>query len=150
MDEARSENDRRVVTVVHIAMLAAVPVYGATLWLIREMAKRAAGAVSDRRLAWVLLAIGAAQYLAVTVFGRALLYSRRGNARDRVRSYFLIRFAAGEAIALFGLVAGLSGAPWGQAAALLAVAILALVHAAPTRNAYGTALALTERRESRV
>ena len=139
MEPGEADRDRRVVTVVHLAMLAVVPVYGGVLWLSGPARPRPHS--GEPHLAWTLLAIGLGQYLAATLLGRKLLRSARGGARGRVRRYFLVRFAAAEAIAVFGLAAGFAGVPPRQALILFAAALCALLAAAPTRRAYAAALA---------
>ena len=57
--------------------------------------------------------VGLGEYAAASLFGAGLLPAAggRSGASERVRRFFLVRFAAAEAIALFGLVVGLRGAP---------------------------------------
>src|SRR6185295_19806596 len=100
-------------------MLAAVPLYLAILWFFRRDPGLARGGMKPG-LTWVLLAVGAAEFLAASVFGQRLLRSAGpgSGAPERVRRYFLIRFAAAEAIAVFGLFAGFGGAPLAQAVVL--------------------------------
>ncbi len=132
------EAGRRIVAVVHMAMLAAVPLYFAVLWLSRGHPDLAAGGSLRPRLPWVLLAVGAAEFAAATIFGRGLLRAAGpgAGAPERVRRYFLIRFAAAEAIAVFGLFAGFGGASWTQAGVLFVASAAALLLAAPTRTAW--------------
>ena len=93
---------------------------------------------------WTLLVFGIVQYAAVTSFSRGLLRRGRGGPRDRVRAHFLLRFAAAEAIGIFGLMLGLTGGRTLWAAALLAASLAALLLAAPTRRAYGVAFAAAQ------
>ena len=143
------ENDRRIATVLHIAMLSSVAVYALVLWLPRgEVLPSAPRGAAARGVEWAFLAVGAAQYLIATALGKKLLQSRRGEPRRRVRSFFLIRFAAAEAIAIYGLILGFLGSPAGWVAGLFAVSAAALLLAAPTRDAYGDALARAGQAES--
>src|SRR5450755_1389448 len=108
------ESGRRIVSIVHVAMLAAVPLYAGVLWLARGRAPFLASAVPPRpHLVEILFAIGAAEWAAATWVGRLLLKAGRGRAgaAERVRRFFLVRFAAAEAIAVFGLFAGFTGSP---------------------------------------
>ncbi|MEO8433120.1 MAG: hypothetical protein ABI592_16575 [Acidobacteriota bacterium] len=143
MDPVQDDDEagRRIVAVVHVAMLAAVPLYGAVLWLLRGDRGLSAGAALSPRLPWILLAVGAAEFAAATVIGRNLLRSAGpgAGAPDRVRRFFLIRFAAAEAIAVFGLFAGFRGAPPMQAGVLFAASAAAMLLAAPTRAAWARA-----------
>jgi hypothetical protein len=95
----------------------------------------------------VLLAVGAAEWAAATLLGRGLLRSAGpgAGAADRVRRYFLFRFAAAEAIAVFGLLAGFTGARFPEAALLFCASALALLASTPTRPAWERAWKLTER-----
>lgn len=134
--------NRRVLTVLHLAMLSAVVVYALVLWLLRaEVRGPVPGGPPPRRLEWAFLAIGTAQYLVATELGKKLLPSRRGDPERRVRSYFVIRFAAAEAIAIYGLMLGFLGTSAKWVAALLALSLVALLLATPTRDAYEDALA---------
>lgn len=143
------ENDRRIVTVLHIAMLSSVAVYALLLWFLRgEIRQSAPRGAAPRGLEWVFLAAGAAQYFLATAFGNKLLRARRGVPRQRVRSLFLIRFAAAEAIGIYGLILGFLGSPAGWVAALFAVSVVTLLLAAPTRAAYGEALTRAGRDEN--
>lgn len=137
------ELDRRTLTVLHVAMLSAVAVYALVLWALRgEIRGSAPGGAAQKGLEWAFLAIGAAQYFVATELGKKLLPSRRGEPRGRVRSYFLIRFAAAEAIGIFGLILGFLGASAGWVAALFGLSVVTLLLAAPTQAAYDDALTL--------
>ncbi|HYK41661.1 MAG TPA: hypothetical protein VE007_04670, partial [Thermoanaerobaculia bacterium] len=84
-------------------------------------------------------------YAGATLLGRRLLSAAAGRpgAADRVRRYFLIRFAAADALAIFGLAAGFKGAPAADSAILFGVSAVALIAAAPTRRAWAAAWLLT-------
>lgn len=139
---AAEENDRRILVLLHAAMLSSVGVYGVLLWLLRE--RLATSGPSSQPpssgTAWFLLALGAAQYLLAGSIGRRLMAARRREPRDAVRSYFVIRFAAAEAVAVYGLALGLLGSRLSWVVAFFFLSTLALLHAAPGREAYGRAL----------
>ncbi len=142
MEEDRDEPGRRIVSIVHLAMLAAVAIYAILLVLVRGNAALAAGPLRRPNFVFLLFSIGAAQWGAATIIGRSLL--RRGGpgrgAAERVRRFFLVRFAAAEAIGVFGLVAGLTGESRSGAFLLLCAGALALLASSPTRTAYRRAL----------
>ncbi len=93
------------------------------------------------RLFLVLAGLGLAQFAVASLVGRAMLRSRRAGALERVRLSFVLRAAAAEAIALYGLVLGLLGGAPAQVGGLFALAIAALVACAPGRTAWESALA---------
>lgn len=143
------EPDRRILTVLHLAMLSAVAVYAIVLWALRgEIRGPAPGGAAPKGLEWAFLAIGTAQYFIATELGKKLLPSRRGEPRPRVRSYFVVRFAAAEAIAIYGLMLGFLGASSGWVAALFGLSVVTLLLASPTQAAYDDALALAEQSRS--
>jgi F0F1-type ATP synthase membrane subunit c/vacuolar-type H+-ATPase subunit K len=134
----QSESGRRIATVAHVAMLASIGLYAGLLWLARPAVLEGPG---RPQLSSILLAVGLAEYAGATLLGRRLLSAAAGRpgAADRVRRYFLIRFAAADAIAIFGLVAGFKGAPAADSAILFAISAIALIAAAPTRRAWASA-----------
>jgi len=139
------EGSRRIVAVVHLAMLAAIPLYAGALALFRGSGLPVRPAAERLRFVSVLLVIGAVEWAVATLVGRRwLVRGGGGSASDRVRRYFLIRFAAGEAMAVFGLFAGFTGVRWAEAGLLFAAAALALVLSAPTRAAWDTANRLAD------
>jgi len=73
-------------------------------------------------------------------FGRRLLSRRSGDALPRVRLSFFLRFAAAEAVGVFGLMSGFLGASAPTIGLFLALSAAALVVAAPSREAWQTAL----------
>ncbi len=139
------ETGRRIVSVVHIAMLSAIPLYAILLWLLRGQAGFSGPASSRPRFALVLLAVGAAEWGLASLLGRAMLRSAGPGAGVvlRVRRYFLIRFAAAEAMAVFGLFAGFTGGTFRDVAFLMAASALALLASTPTRAAYAGAFEQT-------
>ena len=140
MEAEEDEAGRRIVSVVHIAMLSAIPLYAAILWLLRGQAGLS-GASTRPRFALVLLAVGAAEWGLASVLGRAMLRSAGPGAGAflRIRRYFLIRFAAAEAMAVFGLFAGFTGGTFRDVALLFSASALALLASTPTRAAYASA-----------
>ena len=142
-EASEREAGRRTAGLVHIAMLASILLYvGLLLWFVRPPA---AGAAARPGLSSILLAIGLAEYIGVTVLGKRLLMAAAGRAGalERVRRYFLIRFAAAEAIAVFGLLAGFRGEPAADSLILFAFSAMALLASAPTRTAWVKAARLT-------
>ena len=125
-------------SIVHIAMLAAIPLYGGVVWLARGHAPFPPAPEARPHLVGILLSIGVSEWIAATVVGRMLLKAGRGRrgAAQRVRRFFLIRFAAAEAIAVFGLFAGFSGCPGRDCALLFAASALALAASTPTASAW--------------
>ena len=89
---------------------------------------------------WGLLATGGAEYLLVTVVGRRMLSARSGAALERVRSWFLIRFAAAEAIAVFGLAIHFLGGAAAHAQIFFLTSIAAFLLAYPGRTRFAEAL----------
>jgi len=129
-----AERSRRILALVHTALLASVGVYAVVLLFLRsEIALSTAVPPAGTRLFLVLAALGAAQFAGATFVGRALLRSPRSGAADRVRLYFLLRGAAAEGIALYGFVLGLLGASASQVAALFVLSVAALLLCAPAR-----------------
>ncbi|HEY6147863.1 MAG TPA: hypothetical protein VIZ69_09200 [Thermoanaerobaculia bacterium] len=143
-EAAQSEPGRRIASVAHVAMLASIALYAGLLWLARPAVLEGP---SRLELSSILLAVGVAEFAGATILGRRLLAAAAGRpgAADRVRRYFLVRFAAGDAIAIFGLVAGFKGAPAADSAILFGVSALALIAATPTRRAWASAWLLTSR-----
>ncbi|MEP7132414.1 MAG: hypothetical protein ABI914_04570 [Acidobacteriota bacterium] len=147
MNGDTDEGGRRIVSVVHVAMVAAVPLYALILWLLRGRAGLSGAGGPRPQYILVLLAVGAAEWGLASIVGRALLRSAGAGkgAPERVRRYFLIRFAAAEAIAVFGLFAGFTGGTPRDVAILLGASLLALVASTPTRAAWASAFELTGR-----
>ncbi len=147
MEAGDDEAGRRIVSVVHIAIFSTVPLYAVILWLLRGRHVLPGGAIPGPWLVLVLLAVGAAQWQLASLIGRALLRSAGpgAGASERVRRYFLVRFAAAEAIAVFGLFAGFTGRTFPDAAVLLVASAFALLASTPTRAAYAGAFDETRR-----
>jgi hypothetical protein len=145
MEENGDEPGRRIVSVVHLAMLAAVAIYAIVLLLARGNAAVPAGPPRSANFVILLFAIGAAQWGAATIVGKTLLRwgGPGAGAAERVRRFFLVRFAAAEAIAVFGLIAGLTGGPRRGAVLLLCTSAFALLASSPSRTAYRRAFEQT-------
>jgi F0F1-type ATP synthase membrane subunit c/vacuolar-type H+-ATPase subunit K len=136
-----SEHDRRVAVIVHTAMLASVGVYGVLLAFLRaELAPEPVEAAPATSLFAVFSAIGVARFAGASLVGRKLLSAPRGAALDRVRRYFLLRAAAAEAIALYGLILGFLKAPLPQVLALFGISVAALLACSPGKEAWAEAL----------
>ena len=139
IDEA--ERVRRVQALVHTALLAGVGIYAVLLlFLSSEIAVTSASRPAGTPLFLVLAAIGAAQYAVAAGVGKTFLRSSRGKPVERVRLSFLLRGAAAEAIALYGLVLGFLGGSPAHVGALFAMAVVALLACAPGRAAWEAAL----------
>jgi hypothetical protein len=144
-----SEHDRRVLGLVHTALLAAVGVYGVVLLFLRsEVAPDSRHSGPGLTLFLLFAALGAAQFAGTSLVGRLLLRSSRAGARDRVRLYFLLRAAAAEGIALYGLVLGFLGIPAVQVVALFAMAVAALFACFPGRGPWEEATRIAEGRST--
>src|SRR5262245_53903234 len=136
-----SERARRIQTIVHTALFAGVGIYAVLLLFLRsEIAVVTSARPPGLGLFVALAAIGVAQYAAAAAVGRTFLRSRRAPAADRVRLSFLLRGAAAEAIALYGLVLGFLGAPAAHVGALFALAVAALAACSPGKAAWEAAL----------
>ncbi len=136
-----SEHDRRVAALVHTALLASVGVYGVVLAFFRsELAPQNARPAPSTSLFAVFSALGVAQFAGASLVGRKLLASARSGALERVRRYFLLRAAAAEAIALYGLILGFLGAPLAHVLALFGISIAALLACAPGKESWEEAL----------
>lgn len=142
-----SEHDRRVLGLVHTALLASVGVYGVVLLFLRsEVAPETRYSGSGSTLFVLFAALGAAQFAGTSFVGKLLLRSSRAGARDRVRLYFLLRAAAAEAIALYGLVLGFIGVPPAPVIGLFAMAVAALFACFPGRGPWEEATRIAEGR----
>ena len=128
-------------TLVHTALFAGVGIYAVILLFLRsEIAVATASRPVGTPLFLVLAAIGATQYAVAAGVGRTFLRSSRGNPVERVRLSFLLRGAAAEAIALYGLVLGFLGGSPAHVGALFALSVIALLACAPGRSAWEGAL----------
>lgn len=142
-----AERARRIQTLVHTALFAGVGIYAVLLLFLRsEIAVVASGRPPGTPIFLMLAAVGGAQYAGAWAVGRSFLRARRSRPLDRVRLYFLLRGAAAEATALYGLVLGFLGGSTPHVAALFAIAIAALLACAPGRESWETALRQAESR----
>jgi hypothetical protein len=135
-----SERARRVLTLVHTALFAGVGIYAVLLLFLRsEIAVGTAARPAGTPLFLALAAIGAAQYAAAAAVGKTFLRSKRSRPLERVRLSFLLRGAAAEAIALYGLVLGFLGGSPVHVGALFALAVVALLACAPGKASWEAA-----------
>ena len=132
---------RGVVTVVYTALLASV---GACAVMLQFVPVPHGGAPPRPVVEWVLLATGPAEYAVVTVLGRRWLAGGRGNALVRARSYFLVRFAAAQAAAVFGLAVYSVGSPASHAWAFFGVSAALLAVTFPGRRAFAEAVSAAQ------
>jgi hypothetical protein len=140
-----TENARRLAVLIHASLAASIGVYAVVLLFLRsETLGSFPRTPPPPRLFLILAAIGLTQFAAASYVGRTLLQSRRSGAGERVRLYFLLRGAAAEAIALFGLLAGFLSAPPTHIVGLFALSLGAMLSCAPTRWAWGEALRLAK------
>lgn len=127
--------------ILHTVLAASIGVYGALLLVMRHnLTAPPSRPVPSLKVVLLLVLAGAAQFGAVSWYGRAALRSTRFPPTDRVRRYFFLRGASAEAIAMYGLLAGWLRAPAACAAALFVMAAAALWSCAPTRAAWDEAL----------
>ena len=143
MDNA--ENQRNITSLVHVVFLASVGVFAVILWFARKNG----GAPVDptgraEGLAFIFLLIGTAECLGADRLGRRRLRAGSGDPIGRVRAFFLVRFGAAEAAAVFGLMLGFLGGNALAVSLLFALSIVALVLAAPSREAWSEAIALAQ------
>ena len=138
------ERARRILALVHTALLASVGIYGVILVFLQSEIQTVRAARPDvSALFLVLAAVGILQFGAAAALGRAFLRFPRSRPLDRVRLSFLLRAAAAEAIALYGLILGFLGGSVTQVGALFALAVAALLSCAPGHAAWDAALRRT-------
>jgi hypothetical protein len=136
-----SERARRVQALVHTALFAGVGIYAVILLFLRsEIVVVTAAKPAGATLFLALAGIGVAQYGVASVVGRTFLRTARGRPLERVRLSFLLRGAAAEAIALYGLVLGFLGGSPMHVGALFALALVALLASAPGKASWEEAL----------
>ena len=131
-----SERARRIQTLVHTALLAGIGIYAVLLLFLRSEIAAVSPRPPGTTLFLVLAGVGAAQYATASAVGRAFLRSPRSAAVDRVRLSFLLRGAAAEAIALYGLVLGFLGGRLAHVGALFVMGFVALLACTPSRAAW--------------
>ena len=135
------ERERQIVSTVHLAFLSSLGVFALILWI----ARRNGAATLDTSgrngsTTGLMLFLGIAEVAWAGWFGRRLLLRRSGDAIARVRSCFFLRFAAAEAVGVFGLMAGFLGASAVTIGLFLAISGAALAAAAPSRDAWKSAV----------
>ena len=137
-----AERERRIASTVHLSFLSSIGVFALILWIARRGAAVTLDSAGRNATATgLMLFLGIAEVGWAGWFGRRLLVRGSGEALPRVRSCFYLRFAAAEAVAVFGLMAGLLGSPAVTIGLFLGVAAAALAAAAPSREAWQSALA---------
>ena len=137
------EKERSVVSLVHMAFLASVGVYILVLWFARKSGGLPADPTRKAEtLALLLLMIGGAECFGADWLGRRRLHRGPGDPVSRVRGFFLVRFAAAEAAAVFGLMLGFLGGGGIAVGLLFSLSVLVLVLSAPSREAWSRAMAL--------
>jgi hypothetical protein len=135
------ETERRPSVKIHLAMLAALALYGLLLARVRTgMIANLSVPVPRMSFFLPMLVFGVVQFAVLSVIARRRLRAPIGQPAGRARAYFVVRAASAEAIALLGLLIGFQGAPILQAAALLALALAAMLSSFPTREAWQNAL----------
>jgi hypothetical protein len=130
---SETEQVRRIVTVVYVATIAAV---GVCFLLVAWLPVPASPSTPSVRVRWTLLALGAGEYLFATILAQRKVSSSARGALERVRSGYLIRFAAAGAIATFGITLHFLGTPASSVLFFLGLSIAALVLAYPSRKAF--------------
>ena len=131
---SETDRTRRVVMIVYVAMVAAV---GVCLFVVAWLPPSGTAAPPSPRIRWTLLGLGAGEYIVATVLARPGKKPAGASAAlERVRRGFLIRFAAAEAIAVFGLMLHFLAAPAGWVLAFFGTSIAAFLFAYPSRKAF--------------
>lgn len=137
------QRDRRIVALIHGAMLLSIGIYGAVVAFYRLtvvpdlVPPRQVGAFFA-----VLAGLSAAQLAGAAIAARAVLRSRRGEPLGRVRLSFLLRGAAAEATAIYAFALGFLGAPAGGVLALFLAGAIALLASFPGARAWARAAAI--------
>jgi hypothetical protein len=148
-----AERARRVLLTVHLAFFASVPVYGIVVWIARGVpgARVASVPSAALRVAVPMLALLAlAEFFAVSWYAQKVLDAPPGPGKPRrpplarVQTSFTLRFAAAEAIAIYGLVLGFLGCAAWQVALFFAGAMGGLASAAPGRTRFALCLAAAD------
>jgi hypothetical protein len=135
------EMERRIASTVHLAFLSSVGVFGLILWVARRNGAATLDTSGRNGTATgLMLFLGIAEVAWAGWFGRRVLLRRSGDALARVRSCFFLRFAAAEAVGVFGLMAGFLGASAVTIGLFLAISVASLAAAAPSREAWQSAL----------
>ena len=144
------ETERRQAILLHIVLTASIAVYAALLGVLAAGGLRLPprSPTGSPGSFWALAAIGLAQFAGVWWLGwRRLGRGTAGNqAPARVRTFFLVRAAAAEALGVFGLLAGILEAPPAETIALFVLSLAAMFAGAPTRPAWDAAMRRAEGR----
>ena len=139
------EKERQIASTVHLAFLSSLGVFALIVWIARRNGAATLDTSGRNGTATgLMLFLGIAEVAWAGWFGRRLLLRRSGDALARVRSSFFLRFAAAEAVGVFGLMAGFLGASAVTIGLFLAIALAALTAAAPSREAWKSAVDLAE------
>lgn len=139
------ERERQIASTVHLAFLSSLGVFALIVWIARRNGAATLDTSGRNGTATgLMLFLGIAEVAWAGWFGRRLLLRRSGDALARVRSCFLLRFAAAEAVGVFGLMAGFLGASAVTIGLFLAIALAALAAAAPSREAWKSAVDVAE------
>jgi F0F1-type ATP synthase membrane subunit c/vacuolar-type H+-ATPase subunit K len=138
------EAARRRSMLIHLALLAALGMYGVLLVQVWRRTGSHRGPATDSPLWFVALLGVSGIALGLGVLLGKRLPSGSGKPSDRVRRLFIIRATLAESVGVYGLLLGYLGAVLGQVAVLFAIALAAMLVWAPTREAWQNALRLAE------
>lgn len=139
MDPAEAE--RRPSVKIHLALLASLGLYGLLLAQVRLRMRVNHSTPEPRMSLFVpMLIVGTVEFAVITLVAQKRLRSAAGPPAARARMSFLLRAAAAEVLALFGLMIGVQGAPVLEAAALFALGLAAMLGSFPTREAWQNAM----------
>jgi hypothetical protein len=148
-----AERTRRILLIVHLAFLVSVPVYGVVVWFARGVpgARVASVPAPALRVAVPLLALlSLIEFFVINWYAQKMLDAPSRSDRPRrpplarVQSSFTLRFAAAEAIAIYGLVLGFLGCAAWQVALFFAGAMGGLASAAPAKARFALCLAAAD------
>lgn len=136
-----SEKERQIVSTVHVSFLSSIGVFALVLWIARRGGAAPLDTAGRNGTATgLMLFLGIAEVAWAGWFARRLLSRSTDQPVARVRSCFFLRFAAAEAVGVFGLMSGFMGAGAITVGLFFAIAVAALVVAAPSREAWHSAL----------
>lgn len=139
------ERERRIAATIHLAFLSSLGVFALILWIARRNGVATLDTSGRNGTATgLMLFLGIAEVAWAGWFGRRLLLRRSGDVLARVRSCFFLRFAAAEAVGVFGLMAGFLGASPVTIGLFMAIAVAALAAATPSREAWKSAVDAAE------
>jgi hypothetical protein len=139
------ERQRQIASTVQLAFVSSLGVFALILWIARRNGAATLDTSGRSGTATgLMLFLGIAEVAWAGWFGRRLLLRRPGDALARVRSCFFLRFAAAEAVGVFGLMAGFLGASAVTIALFMVISGASLAAAAPSRKAWKSAIDLAE------